>query len=459
MTGMTFPPPEILHKHNVGIFMIAKGPVHKVMADITQPRAEAVLGRPIQRLWPELIGCQDPWEAKLHLPAFARQSGFDHVLVIDTDIVLNSWDWEPFKPGHFNGVFTWQESWPETIGMRTLVPAPQPLFNTGMWLAPTTDYICEVMRYACDLFRNELKDFEFKFWEETPLNAALFRYQVPVNCLPAGFNTLHHDAKTLGPMPSKDLHAVHFVEGTHKLHRVNRYDVAYPLNRSHDKEYIMQFRDDTLYTHMRQLKKNSSNKKTWTWLDLGAGKGQVSQMLSKILRSNKYHCIDLEKYHKVVKPYDGRNIPFGPRTFDFVLANFVLHHTKGNLEHLLLEAKRVLKPDGFLVIQEDILDGKKTTHDLCMLHDPQGRFYNLRGWRRKLANAGFEIQSITDLPEVFNDYKGYDVPRALIVATLAPTLPTHEQNQSISTPPTETPSDLRTTSSGTAACAAAGDAS
>jgi SAM-dependent methyltransferase len=65
-------------------------------------------------------------------------------------------------------------------------------------------------------------------------------------------------------------------------------------------------------------------------------------------------ALDVEDYSQVgrmfhpVTVYDGVNIPAGPESFDIVFSSNVLEHVK-QLDALLQESKRVLRPDGIAV--------------------------------------------------------------------------------------------------------------
>lgn len=94
-------------------------------------------------------------------------------------------------------------------------------------------------------------------------------------------------------------------------------------------------------------------------LDIGCGDGQFLQELDKSLgRAYKYHGVDYSEY-KVKKaqvlPYEFRRcnleegIPYDDATFDLVYSGEVIEHIY-NPDYMLEECRRVLKPEGLLII-------------------------------------------------------------------------------------------------------------
>lgn len=203
-------------------YMIAVGDTHQEMASLTAPRVEETTGLVVHLI----TDAPDPWLTKLDLLDVAST---DLVMLVDADIVFHSWNWTALQFDCFNAVSAnWWPEWDSTKALKKLMPYPgRPLFNTGLWIAPKT--LAPVFKYAKELAQGELKDSPVKFWDETPLNLALQRTDSPTHNLPRGFNHQHSHLTTLGPKPTRGLHAVHF-EGHHnKLARVKRYCEKYPL--------------------------------------------------------------------------------------------------------------------------------------------------------------------------------------------------------------------------------------
>lgn len=97
-------------------------------------------------------------------------------------------------------------------------------------------------------------------------------------------------------------------------------------------------------------------------LDIGCGTGAITRIIAEKVEEGKVVGVDpspifLEKAMELsaglsniaYTPADGRQLPFDEGSFDVALFHTVLTHMP-NPESFLLEAYRVLKPGGFLVI-------------------------------------------------------------------------------------------------------------
>jgi ubiquinone/menaquinone biosynthesis C-methylase UbiE len=88
-------------------------------------------------------------------------------------------------------------------------------------------------------------------------------------------------------------------------------------------------------------------------LDVGCGEGHVLMELAR--RGAGTICgvdiVDLRRLPEIpFHFYDGRTIPFGDRSFDLVMLNFVLHHVPDDLKlSLVREALRVSRGKVFIV--------------------------------------------------------------------------------------------------------------
>jgi ubiquinone/menaquinone biosynthesis C-methylase UbiE len=107
-------------------------------------------------------------------------------------------------------------------------------------------------------------------------------------------------------------------------------------------------------------------------LDVGCGDGFIAYHLNAMGR--RVTGVDLNATAEAPIHYtvfNGRALPFDDLSFDAVIFSFVLHHAR-NIAGLLAEARRVLRPDGCIVIYEDI---PERWHDraLCLWHDRQWR--------------------------------------------------------------------------------------
>lgn len=103
-------------------------------------------------------------------------------------------------------------------------------------------------------------------------------------------------------------------------------------------------------------------------LDVGCGSGFIAHHLNAMGRS--VTGVDLNAATEAPIAYtqfDGRTLPFADASFDAVIFSFVLHHSQ-SMAGLLAEARRVLRPDGRILVYEDI---PERWHDrvLCTFHD------------------------------------------------------------------------------------------
>ena len=206
--------------------MVATGEHYQAMAAITLPRAERALGMPVELI----TDVAEPYEAKLQL--LDGLADDEHVLLLDTDLVFFGWDWSPIQPGLFNAAEDMlHPSWPGTAAILKLMPYPKELtFNTGLWIAPGS--LQSVFQAALLSARNELKDFPYRLWEQTPLNFALQAFRTPRTWLSAQrFNWQLSPKDHADPAPKKGTLVVHLMEGKTpqaKLERVAKYCERFP---------------------------------------------------------------------------------------------------------------------------------------------------------------------------------------------------------------------------------------
>jgi SAM-dependent methyltransferase len=110
--------------------------------------------------------------------------------------------------------------------------------------------------------------------------------------------------------------------------------------------------------------------------------------------------VDANQTDMPFQVFDGETLPVESRSFDVVLFLYVLHHAADD-QPLLVEAGRVLRDGGFLVIAEDSGDGiwnsalaagfhiwlRLTTRMSC-----RGKFRTTKGWHERFHGAGFEVR-------------------------------------------------------------------
>lgn len=135
-----------------------------------------------------------------------------------------------------------------------------------------------------------------------------------------------------------------------------------------------------LYDFMERIEQwsNFMKKKNKVALDLGAGRGTKTIILRKFLKIKleNIYCLDLETTNFAVHTirnacqfrfYKGDIFPFDDNTFDLVTIFLVIHHVK-NLTDFILEIKRTLKKDGFLIIREHDINKEEDKNNMILLH-------------------------------------------------------------------------------------------
>lgn len=128
------------------------------------------------------------------------------------------------------------------------------------------------------------------------------------------------------------------------------------------------------------------DKVTGRVLDVGCGSKPYEILFSK---SKEYVGIDIEnpghdhRKENIDFYFDGKNIPFENESFDTVVIFQVIEHVK-DLDKLLLEIKRVLKPKGKIIASFPFL---WQLHELP--HDY--RRFSPNGAKRIFENNGFKV--------------------------------------------------------------------
>ncbi|MGB9883254.1 MAG: class I SAM-dependent methyltransferase [Microgenomates group bacterium] len=104
-------------------------------------------------------------------------------------------------------------------------------------------------------------------------------------------------------------------------------------------------------------------------LDVGCGTGGLTSFLNNYgqtvgIEKNKYAIKSARQRNLNIKLADAQKIPFSSNSFDLVTIFDVLYHKNvKNEERVILEAKRVLKKDGFLLIADSAFSFLKSQHD------------------------------------------------------------------------------------------------
>lgn len=163
-------------------FMIAFGDVHQKMAEWTVPLVEKHAGVKVDVLTEEGKSFElKPFEMKLQL--LDRHDG--HVLFVDVDAIVRSWDWELFNFDMFNAardmlVLGWLE---QELG--SFFPLER-CYNSGVWLANSQHK--PVFDLSQKILQEEMLEHPYKLGDQSSLNAALWRTRTNVNELPQTMN-------------------------------------------------------------------------------------------------------------------------------------------------------------------------------------------------------------------------------------------------------------------------------
>lgn len=135
-------------------------------------------------------------------------------------------------------------------------------------------------------------------------------------------------------------------------------------------------------------------------LDVGCGNGYIAHHLNALL-TKRVTGVDFGETSKArIKylPYDGRTLPVNDGAYDGVLLAYVLHHVQ-DIDLALREIRRVVRPNGLVVIYEDI---PKSLWDNVpgKLHDRMWRgrsgpvtFRRPSEWNALFSSYGFEVVS------------------------------------------------------------------
>jgi len=163
-------------------------------------------------------------------------------------------------------------------------------------------------------------------------------------------------------------------------------------------------------------------------LDCGCGPGTISVGLAKAVAPGDLHGVDIEASQIAMaqaaaqagghgnarfQVSDATNLPFADNTFDVVHCHAVLMHVL-NLDQVLAEVKRVLKPDGLLSARESVLEAyvfepdpqgllKQTTDTFAKLLTTNGGHPHLgKALKSVLLEAGFRTVRATASFEPFS---------------------------------------------------------
>ena len=140
---------------------------------------------------------------------------------------------------------------------------------------------------------------------------------------------------------------------------------------------------------------------------------ELSQLMYKKAKARLRFCLIGESVKLSLMKHKDQ-IPFGTNSFDKIFLESVLAIQEDNdLEVLLKEIQRVLRPNGILLMNETIwldstnLDEILHINELCKrsfgIIQSSSHYPYLKDWKEMLANLKFECESITKLDLVDDD--------------------------------------------------------
>lgn len=135
-------------------------------------------------------------------------------------------------------------------------------------------------------------------------------------------------------------------------------------------------------------------------LDIGCGTGETLSFLQEFLDRPVLHGVDTSKTainfaikrgHANITLIDAKQLPFPDKYFDYILLLDVLEHIKDDTE-ALLEAKRVLKKGGKIIVTAPALQFIWSDHDTDQGHY---RRYRRRDFRELSKNTKLPLSKIS----------------------------------------------------------------
>lgn len=133
------------------------------------------------------------------------------------------------------------------------------------------------------------------------------------------------------------------------------------------------------------------------YLDIGSGQGHNTLATGNYFEFPKENIfgLDIKEYENVcleqdqINIYDGFKCPFPDNHFDLITIYQVLHHVD-ELDKLITEIARILKPQGYLVIKEHHSDSSITKSLIELEHF----LYDLRNKSRKTTSLNNGLNNL-----------------------------------------------------------------
>ena len=169
---------------------------------------------------------------------------------------------------------------------------------------------------------------------------------------------------------------------------------------------------------MKELKAYFKNKKVTSVLDVGCGGGDFIKILSEVFPDQtRITGIDpfeaplaeaRQKFSSDTIEFiqmEGENMNFGDNSFDVVTISFALHHL-ADVSKTLSEMKRVVKPDGWLIINEIVNEVQNEQQETQkMLHHLKSFADKLDGITHRETYSTAEVRDIIRENGIFVDHQ------------------------------------------------------
>jgi SAM-dependent methyltransferase len=177
-------------------------------------------------------------------------------------------------------------------------------------------------------------------------------------------------------------------------------------------------------------------------LDIGSGAGVYYNCLREYWPDVSYSALDqsqgMLEVHRAtgqVLQADAQQLPFGDGVFDVVMANHMLYHVP-NIEYALLEARRVLKPNGVLIAATNSIQTMPEFHALfrrgMLLLSTPGKVYSQPPLP---AASNFSLENGTRiLARYFYGVVRHDLPSSLVFPSVEPVMAYLESTRAIREP-------------------------
>ena len=162
---------------------------------------------------------------------------------------------------------------------------------------------------------------------------------------------------------------------------INKYNISL----ANDNRGVNRVRSIEKYLKFEKITLTVTN-----YLDIGCYDGEITEAMSEHFKLSKLHAygVDIKNYiddskkeSKITfKEYDGKILPFDDSSLDLITCLMVFHHiTDENLNILVGEIFRVLKPGGSVILREHDVTDNIDKVGLDIMHYFYDYVWNARG--------------------------------------------------------------------------------